>query len=158
MENQKEDFLKNRFVDLLRQIPSDMLPHWGKMSLQQMVEHFTATLKIASGKTPQQKLHPQSTEQLEKAHAFLMSDKPFKENTPNPLLPEVPAPVRNKTLKEALNELQKEIDYFFLVFNKNEHLLTRHFYFGDLNYQMNVQLLYKHALHHLRQFGVQLQP
>lgn len=158
MENQKVDFLQNRFVDLLRQIPSDMLPHWGKMSLQQMVEHFTDTVKIASAKTPQQKFHPHSHEQLEKAQAFLMSDKPFKENTPNPLLSEVPAPVRNKTLKEALNELQKEINYFFLVFNKNEHFLTRHFYFGDLNYQMNVQLLYKHALHHLRQFGVQLQP
>jgi hypothetical protein len=158
MENQKEDFLQNRFVDLLRQIPSDMLPHWGKMSLQQMVEHFTDTLKIASGKSPQQKLYPHSPDQLEKAHAFLMSDKPFKENTPNPLLPEVPAPVRNKTLKEALNELQKEIDYFFALFSNNEHLLTRHYYFGDLNYQMNVQLLYKHALHHLRQFGVQLQP
>ena len=158
MENQKKDFLQNRFVDLLRQIPSDMLPHWGKMSLQQMIEHFSDTVKIASGKTPQLKLHPHSPEQLEKAQAFLNSNKLFKENTPNPLLPEVPPPVRNKTIKEALNELQKEIDYFFLVFSNDEHFQTRHFYFGDLNYQMNLQLLYKHALHHLRQFGVLLQP
>jgi hypothetical protein len=33
-------------------------------------------------------------------------------------------------------------------------LTTRNPFFGDLNFAENVHLLHKHALHHLRQFGV----
>ncbi len=89
-----------------------------------------------------------------KAQAFLMSDKPFKENTPNPLLPEVPPPVRNISMEEALKELETEIDFFFSVFKENNQQQTLNPFFGSLNFEQNVQLLHKHALHHLRQFGV----
>ena len=84
----------------------------------------------------------------------MLSEKPFKENTANPLLPEVPAPVINISTEEAINELQKEINYFFSVFEKNNLQITRSPFFGDLNFEENVHLLFKHASHHLRQFGV----
>ena len=51
MQAEKNDFLKYRFVPLLRQIPSDTPPAWGKMTLQQMIEHFADYMRIASGKT-----------------------------------------------------------------------------------------------------------
>ncbi|HEY0059728.1 MAG TPA: hypothetical protein VGB56_11385, partial [Flavisolibacter sp.] len=47
---EKISFLKAEFVPLLRQISSDTLPAFGKMSLQQMIEHFSDAIKIASGK------------------------------------------------------------------------------------------------------------
>ncbi|MGE5521170.1 MAG: hypothetical protein ACM3VS_14685 [Candidatus Dadabacteria bacterium] len=153
MIEQKEEFLKNRFIALLRQIPTETHPAWGKMTLQQMIEHFADSVRISSGKTVPPDLNTPE-DQLAKYQEFLMSDRPFKENTINPLLPELPAPVRNKSSEDALQELQKELDHFFSVFNVNEHLVTLHPVFGELNYQMNVQLLYKHAVHHLRQFGV----
>ncbi|TCZ72728.1 hypothetical protein [Flaviaesturariibacter aridisoli] len=152
MEN-KLAFLKDQFVPLLQQIPSDTLPHWGKMTLQQMAEHFSDYVRIASGKTIVRELVTPA-DQLPRAQAFLQSDKPFKENTPNPLMPEVPAPVRHRTIGAAFAELQEELDDFVHRFEANPHLLTLNPFFGELNYQMNVQLLYKHAVHHLRQFGV----
>ena len=85
---------------------------------------------------------------------FLMSDKPFRENTPNPLVPEVPAPVISPSIDDAISEQQTELNFFFSVFEKNNLQVTRNPLFGDLNFDENVQLLYKHALHHLRQFGV----
>ncbi|HYH14813.1 MAG TPA: hypothetical protein VD794_06330 [Flavisolibacter sp.] len=149
----KERFLKQEFVPLLNQISSDTLPAWGKMTLQQMIEHFSDAVRIASGKTVHKEiLTPPGN--VPKMQEFLMSEKPFKENTLNPLMPEVPVPVRNKSIELAITELQEEIDFFFMVFGKNPHQLTRNPFFGDLNYQQNVQLLYKHAQHHLRQFGV----
>jgi len=45
--------------------------------------------------------------------------------------------------------------YFFEAFENDHNLVTRNPLFGDLNFEQNVQLLHKHALHHLRQFGVQ---
>jgi hypothetical protein len=155
MEKSKVDFLKTQFVPQLKQIPSDTLPHWGKMTLQQMVEHFSDSVRIASGKTLRKDIIT-PPENLQKMREFLMSERPFRENTPNPLMPEVPAPVRNKSIANALNELETEISFFFAVFEKNHQHETRNPFFGDLNYEQNVQLLYKHACHHLKQFGVMI--
>ena len=146
-------FLKEKFVPLLRSIPSDRQPVWGKMTLQQMVEHFSEAVRIASGQAGAQQLHTPEA-QAPKMQAFIESDKPFRENTRNPLLPEVPAPVRYKSIGGALDALQQHINEFFDVFTNNEHHTTLNPIFGDLNYQQNIQLLYKHAVHHLRQFGV----
>ena len=153
MTSNKIDFLKKDFLSFLKSVDSVTPPVWGKMSLQQMVEHYTDYVKIASGKIPNTKLLTPE-DQLQKAQAFLMSDKPFKENTPNPLLPEVPPPVRNISMEDALKELETEIDFFFSVFNENNQQRTLNPFFGDLNFEQNVQLLHKHALHHLKQFGV----
>ena len=150
---EKTEFLKYRFIPLLKQIPSDTKPQWGKMTLQQMVEHFSESVRIASGKT----VHIDfvfPAEQLQKNREFVLSEKPFRENTPNPLMPEAPAPVINVSTQEAINELDKEINFFFTVFEKNNLQVTRSPFFGDLNFEQNVHLLHKHALHHLRQFGV----
>ena len=149
----KAEFLKHRFIPLLKQIPSDTKPHWGKMTLQQMIEHFSDNVRIASGKItyPDFVFPP---EQLQKAREFVLSEKPFRENTVNPLLPETPAPVINMSTEDAIAELQKEVVYFFSVFEKNNLQVTRSPFYGDLNYEENIHLLYKHASHHLRQFGV----
>jgi hypothetical protein len=153
MTSNKIDFLKKDFLSYLKSVDSATPPLWGKMSLQQMIEHYTDYVKIASGKIQNTKLlTPEG--QLEKAQAFLMSDKLFKENTPNPLLPEVPPPVRNISMEEALKELETEIDFFFSVFKENNQPQTLNPFFGSLNFEQNVQLLHKHALHHLKQFGV----
>jgi hypothetical protein len=69
-------------------------------------------------------------------------------------MPEIPAPVQHKTIAAAFAELEEELDHFFTAFETNPHLATANPFFGPLNFELNVQLLYKHALHHLRQFGV----
>jgi hypothetical protein len=156
MNEEKVQFLRHRLVVLLRQIPSDTPPHWGKMSLQQMTEHFTDSVKIASGKTVYADIITPEAH-LQKYRDFLMSDKPFRENAVNPTMPEMPAPVKNRSVEEALHELQAEIDYFFSVFQENSLQVTRNPIYGDLNYEQNIHLLYKHAVHHLKQFGVTIQ-
>jgi hypothetical protein len=150
---EKISFLKLRFVPLLKKIPSDTQPKWGKMTLQQMIEHFTESVRIASGKIVHNDIVTPS-EHLQRMRDFAISDKPFRENTVNPLMPEVPAPVKNPSVEDAIKELASELDFFFAVFEKNNLQVTRNPFFGDLNYEENVQLLYKHALHHLKQFGV----
>lgn len=155
MNPAKAEFLHHRLAILLRQIPSDTPPRWGKMSLQQMVEHFSDSVRIASGRTAHEAVVTPA-EQLEKYRAFLESDKPFRENTHNPLMPEVPAPVRNPSAETAVGELNEELQHFFDHFAQQPAGTTRNPIFGDLNYAQNVQLLYKHALHHLRQFGVEV--
>lgn len=152
---QKARFLREAFVPLLQSIPATTGPKWGKMNLQQMIEHFGDAVRMSSGRlaAPRQ-LTPQ--ENLPRMRDFLFSDKPFKENTANPLMPETPAPVRFSSPDAALNELASQLDYFFTVFDASPALETLNPFFGMLDYNGNVQLLHKHAVHHLRQFGIEV--
>jgi hypothetical protein len=154
MSIEKENFLRTRLVSLLQQLDPGTPPRWGKMNVQQMIEHYAGdAVRNASGRL---KIDTILTppENLPRMREFLMSENPFKENTKNPLMAEEPAPLRYKTVQAAIGALQQELIYFFEAFEKDTNLITRNPFFGDLNFEQNVQLLYKHALHHLRQFGV----
>lgn len=155
MSIEKENFLRTKLVSHLQRLDPATPPRWGKMSVQQMIEHLGGdSFRVASGAIRMEKiLTPPG--QLPGMRSFMMSDKPFRENTPNPLLGDSPAPVRYKTVQGAIGTLQQELIRFFDVFEKNPQLTTRNPFFGDLSFDENVQLLYKHALHHLRQFGVE---
>ena len=152
MINAKEKFLKNDFIPLLGKLNAEDKGKWGIMTAQQMVEHFADAVKNASGKLILPLLN--EGERLQKSREFLMSENPFKENTDNPLIPKEGIPHRQRDLQSATNKLQKELDYFFDIFEKNPEMKTGNAFFGQLDYNMNVQLLHKHAMHHLRQFGL----
>ncbi|HEY4798055.1 MAG TPA: hydroxymethylglutaryl-CoA reductase, partial [Bacteroidia bacterium] len=72
----------------------------------------------------------------------------------NKLLPDEPEPFKNATMEGAIAELQKEIDDFFSVYAANTGLRVVNPFFGNLNYEEQVRLLYKHTTHHARQFGL----
>lgn len=148
----KEEFLKNDFIPLLGKLKPGQKGVWGVMDSQQMVEHFTDAVKNASGKL----ILPALTEgeQLEKMRSFLISEKPFRENIDNPLIPKEGIAHRQPDLQSAIHKLQSELDFFFEAFQKNTSLKTGNSFFGALDYEMNIQLLHKHAMHHLRQFGL----
>ena len=152
---EKEFFLRTKLVGYLQQLDPATPPKWGKMNVQQMIEHYGGDgIRSASGRLKIEKIISPA-ENLQKMQEFLMSDKPFRENVKNPLLGEEPRPLRYKTVQAAIGALQLELIYFFEAFEKDPKLITRNPFFGDLNFEQNVQLLYKHALHHLRQFGVE---
>lgn len=155
MSLEKENFLRTRLVTYLQRIDPVTPPRWGKMSVQHMIEHYAAdAVRNASGRLVAEKILT-PPEQLQRMREFMMSDKPFKENTRNPLLAEDPPPLHFKTVQAAIGALQQELIFFFEAYEKNPSLVIRNPFFGDLNFEENVQLLYKHALHHLRQFGVE---
>jgi hypothetical protein len=155
MSIEKEKFLRTKFVSYLQQLNPATAGLWGKMSVQHMIEHLGGeAIRAANGNLKIEKVLTPA-ENLDRMREFLMSDKPFKENTKNPLMGEELAPLRYKTVQAAIGALQEQLIYFFEAFEKNPILTTRNPYFGDLNFEQNVQLLYKHALHHLRQFGVE---
>ena len=151
----KENFLRTKLVAYLQRLDPATAPRWGKMNVQQMIEHFASdALRNASGRLKFDKMIT-PPENLERFREFMLSNKPFKENTKNPLLGEEPAPLLYKTVQGAIGALQQELIYFFEAFDKDPGLITRNPFFGDLNFEQNVHLLHKHALHHLRQFGVE---
>jgi oxepin-CoA hydrolase/3-oxo-5,6-dehydrosuberyl-CoA semialdehyde dehydrogenase len=152
MNNEKFDFLTLQLIPLLSALQPATTPKWGKMNAQQMIEHLSDFFKISFSH------HKFSVvtdpEHLPKYKAFLLSDKEFRENTKAPVLPEEPFPVRHTSLSAAINELKADIDSFVLYFNDKPNARTIHPVFGDLDFSEWVQLHHKHAIHHLKQFGL----
>ena len=144
--------MKHDFIPLLSQLTPEQKGNWGLMNAQQMVEHFSDTTRMANGRLVIP-LHTPA-ESLSKLRAYLLSQRPFKENTKNPTLSDKPAECKHNNMKDAADELMAELNYFFEVFEKNPGLTTLNNVFGDLNFEENIHLLYKHALHHLKQFGI----
>jgi hypothetical protein len=155
MSLEKENFLRTKLISYLQRLDPATPPKWGKMNVQQMIEHYAGdAVRNANGRLKIEKIIT-APENLARMREFMMSDKPFKENTKNPLMDETPRSPHFKTIQGAIGALQQELIYFFEAFEKDPNLITRNPFFGDLNFEQNVQLLHKHALHHLRQFGIE---
>ncbi len=148
----KKKFLKEDFTKLLSSLRPEIKGKWGKMNAQQMVEHMSYSFRLGSGRHPEKPVY--SPEITQKGYNFIMTEKPFRENTPNQLLPDEPTAVKHTSMADALTELQSEIDYFFKVYADNAGMRTMNPFFGNLNFEEQVQLLHKHATHHARQFGL----
>lgn len=150
--SEKAEFLRHTFSSLLRPLDAHAKGSFGVLNGQQMVEHFIDAVNHASGKFTLPVVN--EGERLDKARDFMYSEMPFKENTRNPLMPEDPAPAKLSSMDEAITKLQKAIDHFFSTFENDPAFSTINPFFGKLDFDGNVQLLYKHAIHHLRQFGL----
>lgn len=151
----KEAFLRNEFSKHLKGLSPSVRGKWGVMNAHEMVEHMISAFKVANGKIRHQEIIT-PVEKLDKMQAFIMSDIPFKENTKNILLSDRPEPIEFANYEDAIQELEKEILDMFEVYRGKEDLRIRNSIFGDLNFEQNLALLYKHALHHLKQFSIQI--
>ena len=148
----KLNFIQNEFPQLLKKLDPAAKGGWGVMNGQQMVEHMADSVSQATGKN-NQKLHT-APELVGRYKDFPMSDKEFKPNTPNALLPNVPAPVSKATMQHAIDEYNSQINAFISYFEGNKGATITNPFFGDLNFEEWTHLLHKHAVHHSKQFGL----
>lgn len=148
----KEKFFMEGYITHLKTLKGNEIGKWGVLSPQGMIEHMTDSIGVAWGRITETLVTPENI--LPRMRDFALSDKEFKPGTKNSLMSETPAALRNKSMDEALDELQKEIDYFLDFYKKNPDAIIRNPFFGDLNYQEWLHLLHKHAIHHLKQFNL----
>lgn len=152
MNTEKLEFLSVTFPNLVAQLDANAKGVWGVMNAQQMVEHMSYSIRIANGRLPMQIVTP--AENLEKVKGFMLSDKPFRENTKNSMLPDTALPLEQSDMQHAIEELKNEIRFFIEVFQKEPEKIITNPFFGDLNFAEWIHLLHKHATHHARQFGL----
>lgn len=153
MDQQKKDFVRHQFIGLLRSADPATPPLWGRMSFQQMVEHFVLTMKNANGKLKVNEMKTPA-EKIPAFQDFIRSDKAFRENTKSPAFPEEPLPIHFPTVEAAIDKLETEVNDFFNVYEATPGLKITNPVFGDLDYELALTLLYKHANHHSKQFGL----
>jgi hypothetical protein len=149
---EKLKWLQQDFIQMLQTLPADAKGNWGVMNAQEMVEHLSDSARQGNGKSPRALLTPEDL--VDRYKSFLVSDKPFKENTSNPGMPEIPVPLLKSNMQEAIEELKIEFNDLADYYKGAESKEVINPIFGPLNYEQWVQLLYKHSRHHARQFGL----
>lgn len=126
-------------------------PAWGEMNAQRMVEHLTDTLRIATGKNPQEIAIP--PDKIDKMQGFLVSDKPMARNIEVPFAGKNVV-LRNEELPLAIDEFVDEYLLFEDIFESNVNHTSTHPFYGALNYHQWLLLNDKHLNHHFEQFGL----
>ena len=148
----KLNFLKNEFPKLLKGLSPQAKGSWGVLKGQQMVEHMSDSVRVATGKEQHTILTP--ADKVEKVKDFAMSDKEFKPNTKNSMMSETPADVRKGNMEEAIKEFEGELHEFITYFETHKGATLPNPFFGNLNFDEWVHLFHKHAVHHCKQFGL----
>ena len=148
----KLNFLLNEYPAILRNLDPSKKAEWGKMNVHQMIEHMSDSVREANGKTPRTLLTP--PERLQQSRDFLMSDKEFRPNTKNSMMGEEPLPVKHSSVEMSIEELEIELKDFQKHYASNPDSIIMNPFFGELDFNGWIQLLHKHAMHHLKQFGV----
>ena len=151
MQNQRLVFLQETFFERISTVEPDRTPAWGKMNLQQMIEHLSDSVRMANGVSPHAEILTPA-DRLQAVRDFLYSEKEFRPETRNALMGDVPPPVRQASLDLSMQELREELDRFVRRFDAEASHTERNPFFGDLDAEGWQRLFYKHFMHHLKQF------
>ena len=148
----KEQFLKEEYIPLLKKLKGDEKGNFGKLSSQGMIEHMSDSVGNAYGRIHQPLHTPENL--VPRYREFALSDKGFKENTPNAYMSETPPAFRHPDIATAIKELEGEIKAFFDFYKANPGTKKLNPFFGEFSYEDWLHLLHKHANHHLKQFSL----
>lgn len=138
-------------LSCLSKLTATTKPLWGSMSAQRMVEHLTDTLRIATGKNPQELAVLE--DKLPGMVRFLISDKEMAPNIAVTFAtPEMKE--RNEELELAIDEFVDEWLAFEELFAENPDHKAVHPFYGPLDGEQWLRLSQKHHTHHFKQFGL----
>lgn len=138
-------------LNYLNKLTPEARPAWGTMSAQRMVEHLTDTIRIATGKNPQELLIPE--DRIPRMLQFLDSEKPMAKDIQVPFATSEMS-LRNEELELAVDEFVEEFLEFQELYEGNPGHTELHPYYGHLNYEQWLRLHQKHLSHHLKQFDL----
>jgi oxepin-CoA hydrolase/3-oxo-5,6-dehydrosuberyl-CoA semialdehyde dehydrogenase len=148
----RQHFLNHTLMEAIDRLTEQTQPRWGRMTVQQMVEHLTWAFALSTGKSVIIcNLLPDLQENRKK---FLFNNEPTPREVPNPELEKGLPPIRFANLAKAKKMLGEEVNVFLKNVTENPSLTHDHPIFGKLSLEEWERAHYKHGYHHLLQFGL----
>ena len=143
-------------VDIFRRLDAlkpDSPPVFGKMSAQHMVEHLIFIMRMSNGKMPIELFY--SNEKAARIKAYTIhSNNEIIIGFRAPMLPESPVPLTRPGLREAVEQLQDELNGFDQFFHDNPEARPINPTMGPLNFDEWIIFHNKHFTHHFKQFNL----
>jgi oxepin-CoA hydrolase/3-oxo-5,6-dehydrosuberyl-CoA semialdehyde dehydrogenase len=148
----RDTFLRTFFFGTLDALTAESAPRWGRMTAQEMVEHLEWTFAVSTGRALVD--CPTPPDQIERMKRFLYHSRPTPHEYMNPALRGGLPPLRHSDLRQARAALQAAVDLF--IDHQRTHPDVRHTHpiFGPIAAEEWSRTHFKHACHHLLQFGL----
>lgn len=132
----------------VERLTPDHTPAWGKMNAGQMMAHLNDAMRMATGELPTSpKESPFRRWPIKQLLVYVL---PWPKGAPT--APELLARLDGANLKAEQAEFKKIADR--LAAKSPDDQWPEHPAFGELTHKAWGVLKYRHADHHLRQFGV----
>lgn len=138
---------------LLKELKSDSVPLFGKMTPQHMVEHLMLAISFSNGRSPQPIMVDERVAKTIR-HYTIHSDREMSVGFKAPMLGEDLLPLAYPDLQTAIEHLQKELDLFDEYFIKNPNSKPISPVIGELDHKEWIIFHNKHFTHHFKQFGL----
>ena len=148
----RDTFFRGLLFNALAELQDDSRPAWGKMSARQMVEHLVWAFELSTGQAQAACQFPGA--QREQLKAFLYHNRPTPREFQNPVLATGLPPLRHASLPEAKAALRVEVERFLRQAGGIQDALHMHPVFGPIGAEEWARSHFKHAYHHLLQFGL----
>lgn len=142
----------NEVRTTLSKLNKDSKPVFGQMNAQQMIEHLSAITQIANGNWNIDVFV--TDEKSARRKPFLDSENELQMGFRASYLSDGPAELKFNSIKEAIDDLDYQVQQFVMVFKKEEDRTVVHPFFGELNFEYWKKFQVKHFTHHFKQFDL----
>lgn len=136
----------------LTNLNKDSKPVFGQMNAQQMIEHLSAITQIANGNWNIDVFV--TDEKSARRKPFLDSENELQMGFRAAYLSDAPAKLKFNSIKEAIDDLDYQVQKFVMVFKKEEDRTVVHPFFGELDFEYWKKFQVKHFTHHFKQFDL----
>jgi hydroxymethylglutaryl-CoA reductase len=136
----------------LSKLNKDSKPVFGQMNAQQMIEHLSAITQIANGNWNIDVFV--TDEKSARRKPFLDSENELQMGFRASYLSDGPAELKFNSIKEAIDDLDYQVQQFVMVFKKEEDRTVVHPFFGELDFEYWKKFQVKHFTHHFKQFDL----
>ena len=148
----RETFFRRLLFEALMPLRDDARPNWGRMTTQQMVEHLLWAFELSTGHAHVECPIPEP--QRQRLKAFLYDNRPTPREFMNPVLTAGLPALRHQGLVEAVASLRTAVNHFVQKTASTPDATHMHPVFGPIGMEEWARAHFKHAYHHLLQFGL----
>jgi len=148
----RETFLRRDLFHALGGLREDTPARWGGMTARQMAEHLVWTFEVSAGLLAVDCPYPEA--KRERLKPFLYQNTPTPPGFRNPVLESGLPALRYAGLPETLVALREAVDRFFDACAQRPEARPMHPVFGPIGMEDWSRTHFKHAHHHLLQFGL----
>ncbi len=146
IKNKREDIFNT-----LQNLNKDAKPVFGLLRPQGMIEHLAFAISISNGSGPQKQYT--TTEEADGIKGkIIYTEMELPQGIKNPIMGEVPPPLKFPDIQTAIAQLKKELDDFDKFYAANPDAKMIQPRMGPMDEKEWTILHNKHIAHHFRQF------
>ena len=150
---QARSFILNDISPALEMLTDDVIPKFGIMTAQHMVEHLSALFYLGRKEVGLPCITPEN--ELPERRAFLNNSEPFWKNMKAVGVPQDGLmDLRFTNLEEAKGRLISSIGAYYKFHETHPGTKILHPIFGKIGIELWDRFNYKHTIHHFQQFGL----